>query len=144
MQEFIKRGKNMTSKFVHHLCIQTNHYQESLNFYQEVLGFELVLETPNFHTRDYNTWLKLGDFHIELQTGKLGESLCSYNQNSQGIVHFCLWVEDLAREVQRIKHLGYEFLLKNGEEIYRVENGCLCKLQAPEGTIIELRDNRGI
>ncbi|WP_394578571.1 VOC family protein [Cytobacillus firmus] len=134
----------MTTKFVHHICIQTNNYEESLKFYRDILGFELIEESPNFHKRYYNSWLKLGAFYIELQTGKVGENLKSVNQNTQEIIHFCLWVDDLVKEVQTIKQLGYNFILKNGEEIYQVENGCLCKLIAPEGTIVELRDNRGI
>jgi glyoxylase I family protein len=135
----------LSKKFVHHICIQTNNYQKSLDFYIKALGFELVQESPQFHTRDYNSWLKLGDFYIELQTGKSGENLDTVSStNMEGIAHLCLWVEDLAAEVQFIKQLGYEFKLKNGHEIYRVENGNLCKLVAPEGTIIELRDNRGI
>jgi glyoxylase I family protein len=134
----------LSKKFVHHICIQTNNYQKSLDFYINALGFELVQESPQFHTRAYNSWLKLADFFIELQTGKAGENLNTVSPNMEGIVHFCLWVEDLAHEVQLIKQLGYECKLKNGHEIYRVENGNLCKLVAPEGTIIELRDNRGV
>ncbi|MBS4214050.1 VOC family protein [Neobacillus rhizophilus] len=134
----------MTTKFVHHICIQANNYEESLKFYRDILGFELIEEFPNFHNRYYNSWLKLGAFYIELQTGKVGEKLNSVKPTTQGIIHFCLWVDDLVKEVQTIKQLGYEFILKNGEEIYQVENGCLCKLIAPEGTIVELRDNRGI
>jgi glyoxylase I family protein len=107
----------MMGNFVHHICIQTNHYEESLKFYREVLGFELIEESP---------------------------SLSGASRNSEGIVHFCVWVEDLVREVQSIKQLGYEFILKNGQVIYKVENGSLCKIVAPEGTIIELRDNKGI
>ncbi|MDZ5472342.1 VOC family protein [Bacillus sp. 31A1R] len=129
---------------VHHICIQTNHYKDSLTFYTDILGFELIKETPNFHNRYFNTWLKLDSFYIELQTGKVGETLNSANTNTQGAIHFCLWVDDLAKEVQKIKQFGYNFIKKNGEEIYRVEGGHLCKMIAPEGTIIELRDNRGI
>ncbi len=134
----------MTSKFVHHICIQTSNYEESLKFYKEVLGFELIKESPNFHSRHYNSWLRLGSFYIELQTGKKGEILNNKMPQTQGIVHLCLWVEDLPKEVENIKQLGIDFLLKNDEAIYKVENGSLCKLIAPEGTIIELRDNRGI
>ncbi len=39
----------MKNSFVHHLCIQTNTYLETLKFYTEGLGFKLVQETPNFH-----------------------------------------------------------------------------------------------
>lgn len=134
----------MTSNYVHHICIQTNQYEKSLTFYQKGLGFILTQESPNFHQRDYNSWLKLGSFYIELQTGKEGENMADVNLISKGIVHFCLWVEDLEKEVQHLKQLGVDFLLKNGKEIYQVENGNLCKIVAPEGTIIELRDNKDI
>lgn len=133
----------MSKSFVHHVCIQTNSYQETLKFYTG-LGFKLVQESPNFHGRDFNTWLQLGDFYIELQTGKTNELLRDVNTNSQGLAHFCIWVEDLNAEVNRLRSLGVEFLKKNQEYIYHVENGCLCKVKAPEGTIVELRDNRGI
>jgi glyoxylase I family protein len=134
----------MSRNFVHHVCIQTNSYLETLKFYTEGLGFKLVQESPNFHGRDFNTWIQLGDFYIELQTGKTNELLSDANTNSQGLAHFCIWVEDLNAEVNRLRNLGVEFLMKNGEYIYQVENGSLCKVKAPEGTIVELRDNRGI
>ncbi len=134
----------MTTKFVHHICIQTNCYEESLRFYRDALGFELVQESPNFHNRAFNSWLKLEGFYIEMQTNKVGEILNATDSHSKGIVHFCLWVENLEREVELMKRNGYSFLVKNGKEIYHVENGRLCKIMAPEGTIIELRDNVGI
>jgi len=40
--------------------------------------------------------------------------------------------------------MNVNFIKKNGEIIYHVENGHLCKLIAPEGTVIELRNNQGI
>lgn len=70
--------------------------------------------------------------------------LAPIDSNSEGIVHFCIWVEDLAFEVERLQKLHVHFKRKDGEIIYEVENGALCKLVAPEGTIIELRNNRGI
>ncbi|KOS60341.1 VOC family protein [Lysinibacillus agricola] len=134
----------MAEKYVHHICIQTNTYAESLNFYTEVLGFELVQESTNFHERHFNTWLKLGAFYIELQTEKFNKELDACNSNAQGIVHFCLWVDNLSQEVERLKDMNVNFICKKDEIIYKVENGHLCKLKAPEGTIIEIRDNKGI
>lgn len=134
----------MKNSFVHHLCIQTNSYLETIQFYTKALGFVIVQESPNFHGRDFNTWLKLGSFYIELQTGKQGEVLSSANSNSEGVVHFCIWVEDLQFEVERLQKMNINFIRKNDKIIYHVENGDLCKLIAPEGTIIELRNNQGI
>ncbi|WP_017154336.1 VOC family protein [Bacillus bingmayongensis] len=134
----------MTKNYVHHLCIQTNTYLETLAFYTKALGFEIVEESPNFHGRTFNTWLKLGAFYIELQTGKQGEELAVANSNSEGLAHFCLWVENLQQEVERLKEVNTHFVLKNDEIIYHVENGHLYKLKTPEGTIVELRDNKEI
>lgn len=134
----------MKNSYVHHLCIQTNSYLETIEFYTKGLGFEIVQESPNFNGRDFNTWLKLGAFYIELQTGKQHEILTQVNSKSEGLVHFCIWVEDLEFEVERLLRMKCNFIRKDGEIIYHVENGDLCKIIAPEGTIIELRNNQGI
>lgn len=126
---------------MHHLCIQTNDYEASKSFYEKVLGFEVMLETPEFHNRAYNTWLIHGDIRIELQTHKRDETPALFNKSSNGIVHFCLYVKDLDAEYDRLKQIGFEgFKKKNGQDIYEVEGGKLMKIIAPEGTIIELRD----
>lgn len=126
-------------KQIHHICIQTKNYEASKAFY-EALGFELVQESPNFHTRAFNSWLKLGDFYIELQTAKTDETLTSYTKHAAGPVHFALYVDDLHAEVARLEKHGVTFLPKHGGNIYFVVDGHLSKLKAPEGTIIELRD----
>lgn len=73
---------------IHHICIQTDDYNQSLDFYTKILRYEIVKETKDFHTRDYNTWLESDGFMIELQTNKAGENLAEYNKSSKGIVHF--------------------------------------------------------
>lgn len=131
----------MSLKMMHHVCIQTKKYEESLEFYTKILGFELVTETANFHKRDFNTWLRLGTFMIELQTGKKGDELKNWSSLNEGIVHMCFLVDNVQQEFDRIKKLGYtNFKIKNGEIVYKVEGGYLFKIKAPEGTEIEIRD----
>lgn len=131
----------MSIKMMHHVCIQTEKYKESLEFYTKILGFELITEIANFHSRDFNTWLRLGTFMIELQTGRKGEKLNSWSSLNEGIVHMCFLVDDVQEEFDRIKKLGYNnFKIKNGKEIYKVEDGYIFKIKAPEGTEIEMRD----
>lgn len=131
----------MSIKMMHHVCIQTEKYEESLEFYTEILGFQLVTETANFHKRAFNTWLRLETFMIELQTSKKGDKLNSWSSLNEGIVHMCFLVDNVHQEFDRIKELGYtNFKTKNGEEIYKVEDGYLFKIKAPEGTEIEIRD----
>lgn len=128
-------------KTLHHVCIQTENYQESLKFYTEILGFELISETANFHGRDYNTWLKCGTFSIELQTGKHGEKLNPNSLKDTGIVHMCFKVDDIHQELDRLSKIGVKnFFVKNGAILYKVENGYLFKIKTPEGTVIEFRD----
>ncbi|MDR3598625.1 VOC family protein [Clostridium sp.] len=135
----------MGIKMMHHVCIQTSNYKESLEFYTKVLGFEIVQETKNFHNRDYNTWLRLGTFMIELQTNKKEDNLIKWNKLNEGIVHMCFLVDDVKEEFNRIKGLGYDnFRVKNGEVIYKVEDSFLFKIKAPEGTEIEMRDKNEI
>lgn len=124
---------------IHHVCIQTNEYEASKTFYQNILGFLLVKETRGFHGREYNTWLQLGDFYIELQTGK--ERLATYQKEAEGIVHLAFEVDDLPKKVKELESMGVNQFKKKGENIiYYVEGRGLCKLVAPEGTIIELKE----
>ena len=76
---------------------------------------------------------------IELQTGK--NTLVQYNKESEGIVHFALYEDNIDNFVAKIKDdKEIEFKKKDGKIIYQVENSKLVKLIAPEGTIVEIRD----
>ena len=131
----------MTVKMIHHVCIQTEKYNESLDFYKNILGFEIVSETKNFHNRDYNTWLKLGSFMIELQTPKKDDNLNKWSNLNAGPVHLGFLVDNVKEEYERIKSLGYtDFKIKNGKIVYEVEGEYLFKIKAPEGSEIEIRD----
>ncbi|MGL5356138.1 MAG: VOC family protein [Cetobacterium sp.] len=125
---------------VHHVCIETSTYNESIFFYTKILNFSLKKETSNFHGRDYNSWLELNGFYIELQTPKNTDEKES-SQNITGLVHICFFVDNIVQELERIKSDYNKFKLKNNEILYNVEGGLLFKLIAPEGTIIEIRDN---
>lgn len=128
---------------MHHICIQTDKYGESLRFYTEILGFEVIEESENFHKRAYNTWLGHGDIKIELQTHKDDDDVYEFNKQANGIVHFCLLTDDLDVAYKTLLSKGFNrFRAKNGQDIYTVKGGRLMKIVAPEGTIIELRDTK--
>lgn len=131
----------MGIKMMHHVCIQTEKYAESLDFYTRILGFEVVSETSGFHGRDFNTWLRLSSFMIELQTPKNGDVFNKWSKLNAGPVHMGFLVDNVQDEYERIVALGYDdFKLKNGKIVYEVEGESLFKIKAPEGTEIEVRD----
>lgn len=131
----------MSIKMIHHICIQSSNYIESLDFYTRILGFEVITETQKFHGREYNTWLKLGTFMIELQTPKAGDKFNKWSSLNSGPVHIGFLVDNVESEYLRMKNLGYDnFKVKNGEIIYKVEGESLFKIKSPEGTEIEIRD----
>jgi glyoxylase I family protein len=137
--KYERSGEKMPA-VMHHLCIQTNTYAASLRFYQK-LGFKVHSETQNFHGRAYNTWLSLGDFYLELQTGKGETPLETFHKEQCGPVHFCLLVPNLRDFLTEKNLLNEPFNCKNNQKIYQVAGSDLAKLSAPEGTIVELRQD---
>lgn len=126
---------------IHHVCIQTENYAASLDFYTRFLGFEIIKESAGFHGRAWNTWLRQGSFMLELQTAKNGETLQTWNTRSSGPVHLGFMVEDVEASYRDFKQKGYQdFKSKGGQELYAVEGEYLFKVIAPEGTEIEIRD----
>jgi glyoxylase I family protein len=132
-------------KSIHHICIETDRYSESLKFYCSLLGFAVIEETQNFHGRDFNTWIKKENIIIELQTPKNG-SIKKNNSDRKsnvqtGIVHVCFIVDNLPGAIDQLLENGVSSFRKKDDMImYRVKDGCLAKLTAPEGTVIELRE----
>ena len=125
----------------HHICIQTEDYQASLHFYVDLLGFKIIKEETNFHTRGYNTWLQAHGMMIELQTPKRGTHFHQWSKLNSGPVHLAFTVDSVEEAYQFLKQKGHkDFKIKNGQEMYTVKGGSLFKVKAPEGTEIEIRN----
>ena len=149
----------MTLRF-HHACIETADYAATIDFYVRVLGFTVEQETPGFHGRAYNSWLRSGDIRLEVQTPKVGNEsalaevcppadatlpVAAPAAAATGLRHLCFVVDDLDAVLRRMETGGWaRFAEKGGKRIYEVEGGRLLKVIAPEGTIIELREGEGI
>lgn len=126
---------------IHHICIETDRYNESINFYCAILGFNIIEETKNFHGRKFNTWIKKESIIIELQTPKSGESVSANSSGQTGIIHVCFIVDNLHETIDKLIEKGFNSFRKKGDDIiYNVKGGSLAKITAPEGTVIELRE----
>ncbi len=130
----------------HHVCIETSDYEASVKFYCELMGFEMRKEETGFHGRNFNSWLANGDVLIELQTPKEGViPAADLSSDGTGLKHLCFLVDDLDESVDELLGKGHEnFKRKGGNIIYPVLGGRLCKVIAPEGTVIELREDGDI
>lgn len=125
----------------HHICIQTETYQASLDFYVNLLGFKVIKEEANFHTRAYNTWLQAYGMMIELQTPKKETNFHDWSNLNSGPVHIAFTVENVEEAYLFVKQKAYsDFKIKNGQELYEVKGSPLFKIKAPEGTEIEIRN----
>jgi glyoxylase I family protein len=128
-------------KSIHHICIETDRYSDSINFYCSLLEFSIIEETKNFHGRDFNTWIKKENIIIELQTPKSGAADSFGPGINTGIVHVCFIVESLSGTIDMLTEKGFDLFRKKGNDIiYNVKGGLLAKITAPEGTVIELRE----
>jgi glyoxylase I family protein len=126
---------------LHHICIQTNCYEDSKEFYIEYLGFHLINETKDFHEREYNTWFELGDIKIELQTNKKNQTLVKPSKDETGVSHICFIVKNIDETLQKLENNNkIIFVRKDNKIIYEVLGTSLFKVYAPEGTLIEFRD----
>jgi len=130
-------------KSIHHICIETDMYIESINFYCAILGFAIIEETKDFHGREYNTWIKKENIIIELQTPKSGDAVAGGRSAVTGIVHVCFIVDNLSVTIDTLLNSGFDsFRRKDDKIMYKVKDGYLAKIIAPEGTIIELREEQ--
>ena len=128
-------------KSIHHICIETDRYNESINFYCSLLGFNIIEETKDFHGREYNTWIKKENIIIELQTPKKEDTARSDSPAQRGIVHVCFMVDNLSVIIDMLLNRGFTSFRKKDDKImYNVKGGYLAKITAPEGTVIELRE----
>ncbi len=137
---------------IHHTAISTLDLERSLAFYRDLLGFEPVLDfswpegTANMdatheleQTSGRVVLLKAGNAMLELfeyatpspLPADPGRRLCDH-----GITHFCIDVDDIDAEYQRLKEGGMRF------HCAPVDYGTVkCTYgRDPDGNVIELQE----
>lgn len=73
----------------------------SMQFYKDILGFELTLVQDN-----HLVWLKKGDLEILLRPGSPAQAAARYEEAAFG---FVLYTDDLDSAVQELQSRGLEF-----------------------------------
>ncbi len=136
---------------IHHIAISVADLEKTLNFYRDILGFEVVMEggwgvgtnsadqiTGLKDTAARMVMLRKKDVHIELfeyqspspKPWDSNRRICDH-----GYTHICLEVTDIDSEYARLKESGMSFHAPPPEAVsgMRAIYG-----RDPEGNVIEL------
>jgi catechol 2,3-dioxygenase-like lactoylglutathione lyase family enzyme len=130
---YLKRnGAESTARGLHHVALLSSNVEETVRFYQGVLGFPL---TEIFENRDYRG---SNHFFFDIGNGNLlaffdfpGLDLGSYAEVLGGLHHVAISVEQEQWEQakRRLEEAGIEYLQESGTSIY---------FKDPDGARVEL------
>jgi catechol 2,3-dioxygenase-like lactoylglutathione lyase family enzyme len=121
-----------TARGLHHFAVVARDVEETIRFYQELLGFPL---TEIFENRDYHGsnhfFFDIGNDNLLAFFDFPGLELGAYAEVLGGLHHIAISVEPERWEQlrKRLDEAGVEYLLESGTSIY---------LRDPNGARLEL------
>ena len=133
-----------------HVGISVRDLEESVRFYTQVMGMQEEYRTKNqgevisrivgVEDADFEVCVvKLGNLRLELLDYKNEEykKRTKYkSQDEPGLIHLAFLVDDVEKEYDRIKALGYEF---NAPPTIARENGPkITYLKGPDNVTLEI------
>jgi glyoxylase I family protein len=92
---------------IHHVALQTAQFDQSIKFYTEILGAELLERRP-FKRREM-AWLRAGDTRLEWLSVRRGETLSPWSDVQPGPVHLVFEVPNLNEFLTRAPEMGASF-----------------------------------
>ena len=136
---------------IHHTALSTANLDRLIAFYREAFGFDVEFDFPwdesneafrathaVRETAGRVVMLVNGSHRIEAFEYRKPEPRPDIERRTNadlGISHFCVQVEDLAGEVERLRGLGMEFQSERVEQTPTIAN---CYGRDPDGNLIEL------
>ncbi len=125
---------------IHHVALQTAHFDQAIKFYTQLFGAELLVRRP-FKRREM-AWLKIGDIQLELFSARAGERLIDWNDFLPGPVHLAFEVDNLNDFLDRAKTLGALLHPSHPEPFTPPVAGAgrIAYLLGPDGEEVEVRE----
>ena len=118
---------------VHHIAIQTQDYEASKAFYQDVLGFQLVLEWGDARKM---CMLDIGDgSHLELFAP--GETPVETVPNPT-MQHLAFFVKDVDASVARLREAQVNITVEPREVMLGPQKAKIAFFKGPNGETLEL------
>lgn len=142
-------GKIMVRSFLH-VGIGVKDLEKSIRFYTEVMGMEEDYRAHNEGEKISRIvgvedafidvcMVKKNDLRLELlayKSANADEHLSPIKQDAIGLTHLAFLVDDVDKEYERIKSLGYQF---NAPPMVARENGPkITYFTGPDNVIIEI------
>jgi catechol 2,3-dioxygenase-like lactoylglutathione lyase family enzyme len=114
---------------LNHVSICARDMEESLSFYEDVLGLERI-DTPNFGFPVQ--WLRCGDLQVHLFLREEDYEAPAYN-------HFGLTIDDFMTVYRRVRDLGIHEPYSFYSAVYELPGGGVqMYVRDPAGNLVEL------
>lgn len=133
----VVQSNTMAITGIHHVCIQTRNYEQSVAFYCDVLGLE-VTDRFFVNGRPF-ALIRLGDGnYLELSSPKKDTPQPGSPAASDPIIHVALKSTDVKSAIEYIREKGYKITVEPRQLDMGSNITCIAFFEGPNGERIEL------
>lgn len=118
---------------VHHIGIAVKELEESIEVFEKLLGSTVIEREVVEHQNVRLAMLGVGENKIELLEATNPDSPIAkfIDKKGPGIHHICFEVEDIVKELERLREHGFELI---DQKPRRGADGCLVAFIHPKST----------
>lgn len=95
---------------IHHVALQTAHFEKAFEFYTKLLGLRVVKEPFNFKGKRTLAWLDAGTITIELYSVKNDKIPQPYDDRRVGADHVAFEVQNLDNVLTHLRNHNVKVL----------------------------------